>query len=350
MTRHRRSRIRIVVLFVAAVMSAVCSQPAQAWNDAGHMLVARIAWLRMTPEERAKVSEVLKQHPHYESYLIAKCPDDVSRDEWAFLKAATWSDYIRPPKTLGPDEIAKHERHKFHRGPWHYINFPYRAGQAESTLPAEALPNETNILQQIDTSEKVLRRVLKKDVGAVADISRDANRAVRVCWLFHLIGDLHQPMHAIALVDEKLFPEGDHGDQGGNLLAIRADANAKPQRLHAYWDGILGYDSRFSSVCDFADLLSRDPTLAPDKLEELTSHKQSRDWAAESFAAAKAHAYLDGKLPLVVYADVEDKKIAADKVPAVSSIDGAASRTLARRRIVLAGNRLAETLKATVAK
>jgi hypothetical protein len=339
-----------MILSVVATLFIVLCEPARAWNDAGHMLIARIAWLRMTPAERAKVSEVLKKHPHYESYLIDKCPDDVSRDEWAFLKAATWSDYIRPPKTMEPEKVATHERHKFHRGPWHYVNFPYRAGQEESALPPDPLPNETNILEQIDISQKVLRGALKSDPGTASGISPDANRAVRVCWLFHLIGDLHQPLHAVALIDEKLFPEGDHGDQGGNLLAIRPDANAKPQRLHAYWDGILGYDSRFTSVCDFAELLSRDPTLAPDKLEELANHKTPRDWAAESYAAAKTHVYRDGRLPLVLYADVESKKIGEDKIPAVSTFDGASSRTLARRRMVLAGHRLAETLKSVLAK
>lgn len=350
MTRNNRTWNAPLILVVAVIASVACSAPVRAWNDAGHMLIARIAWLRMTPAERAKVSEVLKQHPHYGSYLIAKCPDDVPRDEWAFLRAATWSDYIRPPKTMEPEKVAAHERHKFHRGPWHYVNFPYRAGQTESALPSEPLPNETNILMQIETSQKVVQKLLKFDPGAVPDISHEANRAVRVCWLFHLIGDLHQPLHAVALVDEKLFPNGHHDDQGGNLLAIRPDSNSKPQRLHAYWDGILGYDSRFSSVCDFADLLSRDPTLASDKLEELATHKHPRDWAAESFAAAKTHAYREGKLPLVLYADVERKTIGEDKVPAVSTFDGANSRTLARRRLVLAGNRLAETLKSVLAK
>lgn len=343
-------RRRIVLLSVAAALLIVLSEPARAWNDAGHMLVARIAWLRMSPEQRTQVCDLLKQHPHYESYLTAKCPPEVAREEWAFLRAATWSDYIRPPKTLAPEKVALHERHKFHRGVWHYVNFPYRAGQSESALPRDPLPNQTNIVDQIDVSQKVLQKVLKSDPGAVMDISHEANRAVRVCWLFHLIGDLHQPLHAVALVDDKLFPEGDHGDQGGNLLAIRPDSMSKPQRLHSYWDGILGYDSRFSSVCDFAELLARDPTLAPDKLEELATHKQPRDWAAESYAAAKTHVYRDGKFPLVVYADVDSQKVAADQVPAVSTFDGATSRTLARRRMVVAGHRLAETLKSALGK
>lgn len=338
------------VCLVMFVVLIVLASPAFAWNDAGHMLIARIAWLRMSPDERAKVSDVLKRHPHYESYLTDKCPADVAREEWAFLRAATWSDYIRPPKSLDPEKVASHDRHKFHRGPWHYVNFPYKAGQSESALPRDPLPNETNILKEIETSQKVVQKLLKFDPGASAGISHEANRAVRVCWLFHLIGDLHQPLHAVALVDNELFPEGDHGDQGGNLLAVRPDATAKPQRLHSYWDGILGYDSRFSSVCDFADLLSRDPTLATEKLDELATHKTPRDWAAESYAAAKTLVYLDGKFPLVRYADLEGNKSAEEKVPAVSTFVGANSRTFARRRMVLAGHRLADTLKTALAK
>ena len=137
---------RLVLLSAGAALLIVLSEPAWAWNDAGHMLIARIAWLRMTPEQRTQVSDVLKQHPHYESYLTDKCPPDVAREEWAFLRAATWSDYIRPPKSLSSEKLATHERHKFHRGPWHYVNFPYKAGQSESALPRDPLPNETNIL------------------------------------------------------------------------------------------------------------------------------------------------------------------------------------------------------------
>ena len=57
---------------------------------------------------------------------------------------------------------------------------------------------------------------------------------------------------------------------------------------------------------------------------------------------------LDGKLPLVLYSEVDSKKAGEDKVPAVSTFDSANFRTLARRRMVLAGNRLAETLNAAL--
>ncbi|MBC7816833.1 MAG: S1/P1 nuclease [Planctomycetaceae bacterium] len=336
---------RLVLLSAGAVLLIVLAEPARAWNDAGHMAVARIAWLRLTEPQRQAVFTRLKAHPHFESSLIYKRPENATDAEWAFLRASTWSDYIRPPKSYSKEKVAEHAKYRFHRGVWHYVNFPYHAGQKESELPREALPNETNIVAQIEQSLDVLRGKTKRDPGAVAGLSSEANDAVRICWLFHLVGDLHQPMHAVALVDQKLFPEGDHGDQGGNLLAIRRSESDKPMRLHACWDGMLSSDSRFDAVCQLADELTHDPLLTPEKFPELVQHRQVRDWAAESYLLAKTHVYRDGQFPQVRWEDVESRKVPADKVPALSEQQAAQSHQLARRRIALAGYRLAEALK-----
>lgn len=344
-----RSVGRVGSIFVAAMLAiGFLASPVWAWNDAGHMVVARIAWLRLTEAQREAVFQRMKAHPHFETSLIYKRPENASDAEWAFLRASTWSDYIRPPKTYSKEEVAAHERHKFHRGVWHYVNYPYRSGQKESALPRDPLPNETNIIPQIEQSLSILSGKTKLDPGAVAGLSAEANDAVRFCWLFHLVGDLHQPMHAVALVDEKLFPEGDHGDQGGNLLAIRRSESDKPMRLHACWDGMLGYDSRFDAVCKMAEELTHDPALAPDKFPELTQHLKVRDWAGESFALAKTYIYRDGKFPQVRYADYDSRQVTSDKVPALTEAQAAESYQIARRRIALAGYRLAEALKSTI--
>ena len=44
--------------------------------------------------------------------------------KWSFIRAATWSDWVRS----GPPE-----RTKFHRGTWHYVNRPYIARQHTHT-------------------------------------------------------------------------------------------------------------------------------------------------------------------------------------------------------------------------
>ena len=55
-----------------------------------------------------------------------------------------------------------------------------------------------------------------------------AERAVLLCWYFHLIGDLHQPLHAASLYTPKLFPSG---DKGGNEIKFGTKMN-----LHHFWD------------------------------------------------------------------------------------------------------------------
>ena len=46
------------------------------------------------------------------------------------------------------------------------------------------------------------------------------DRAVAACWLFHLVGDIHQPLHnASYFLSDKSFLTG---DLGGNRFGIKA--------------------------------------------------------------------------------------------------------------------------------
>ena len=49
--------MRSVALIVALLMSG----PTFAWNDKGHMVVARLAWNQLTEQQRAKVVAVLRR-------------------------------------------------------------------------------------------------------------------------------------------------------------------------------------------------------------------------------------------------------------------------------------------------
>lgn len=337
--------VKAITGYLAVALLMICvARPAAAWNDAGHYVIARIAWLRLNDSQREAVQRVLRQHPHYDKYLAADRPMGVSEAEWVFVRAATWADFVRPPKGF-KGEAASHPIHKFHRGPWHYINYPYFAGQKSSSLPTQPLANETNILQELERSINVLAGKRADDSDAVAGLSAEANKAVRLTWLFHLLGDLHQPLHVTALVDDKLFPAGDHGDQGGNKLAIRRDAMSKPINLHSFWDGMLGSDSRFAHVSQLADELTHDPQLMADTLPEFGQHRTILSWAAEGYSAAKSNVYLDGRLPRVLMSDFDAGTLKADRVPVLSERDLAKAHTLAKRRVTLAGYRLAEKLR-----
>ncbi len=338
-----------LISFVAVCAVALASiGSVAAWNDAGHLTIARIAWSRLTDSQREKVVALLRKHPHRDSLLLKNRPEGATEEEWLFIRAAVWPDHIRPPRNLTRDQIEIHPIYKFHRSPWHYVNFPYRAGQHESGLPAHPLPGEglhpTNILDQLDLTMKVLKDETSHDPGRVDGITDEQNKAVRLGWLSHLIGDLHQPLHTVALIDEDKFPNGAHSDLGGNLLAIRTHIGAPPYKLHAFWDDRLGTDSHFPTVRDLAEVLTHDPAHSPEHLPEYSQHHSFRQWAAESYQAAKATAYQDGHLQFVLWDDYDHRRITIDDVPILPQGAEAKANKLARRRAVLAGYRLAGKL------
>ena len=339
-------------LFALAFLGSLVARPLWAWNDAGHLTMARIAWERLNDAQRKAVVDILRKHPHREQILLKNRPESASDSEWMFVRASVWPDHVRPPRTLPREEIATHPIHRFHRSTWHYVNFPYRAGQQESALPAEPImgdePDATNILEQLELSMKVLTGEVTDDPDRAEDVSDDENKAVRLCWLFHLLGDLHQPLHAATLVDEEKFPTGAHTDLGGNMIIIRAHIGGPPYKLHAFWDDRLGTDSFFPTVRDLAELLTHDPRLTPVQLPEFSQHREFRQWAAESYEAAKTHVYRDGHLPFALSNDYERRQIKLDEVPILPLGVEADANKLARRRIVLAGYRMAEKLKQIV--
>ena len=67
-----------------------------------------------------------------------------------------------------------------------------------------------------------------------ADAS-DESRSIFLCWLLHLVGDLHQPLHTSTLIS-KQFP---NGDLGGNLFLVSLKEGGPAVVLHTYWDALL---------------------------------------------------------------------------------------------------------------
>ena len=106
----------------------------------------------------------------------------------------------------------------------------------------------------------------------------------------HLVGDIHQPLHAISMYSED-FPDG---DRGGNSIVVRE--NDIVMRLHAYWDGALGNSDAYEAIEFLADNIVNDPQLQRGKLRELAERPAFASWAEESYRYAAALAYLNGRL------------------------------------------------------
>jgi S1/P1 Nuclease len=98
-------------------------------------------------------------------------------------------------------------------------------------------------------------------------------------FLLHLVGDVHQPLHA-----------ADDHDMGGNKKLVAA-ARRNPGNLHRYWD------------VEFVERLGVDPRQVaaslvgqiPEQQRQAWSSGTPADWALEAFTLARDDAY--GLLP-----------------------------------------------------
>jgi S1/P1 Nuclease len=90
---------RLPTVFLAAAITAVRVAPAWAWNDAGHMLVAQIAWDNMTPAARANAIRLLRS-ANADTRLVFPLGVGMLNSleqQQQFLHAAIWPDSMRKP-------------------------------------------------------------------------------------------------------------------------------------------------------------------------------------------------------------------------------------------------------------
>ncbi|MDB5306875.1 MAG: hypothetical protein JWO38_1077 [Gemmataceae bacterium] len=329
-------------------------RPAQAWHEIGHMSVALIAYRQLDDGQQKKVQEILKEHPHFDLFLSADAPADARPDEWVVMRAAIWPDWVRSPRSAGQGMTKIKE--EFNRPSWHFVNKPIR-----HLVGADPTTRAT-IEENIGNPKKDRGEVLKKLPDLLAGLNGPNNgdlpslvstslkptinasesRAIALCWVLHLVGDLHQPLHAAALFSK----DSVDGDRGGNGFIIRWQNRAAD--LHSIWDGGFGWDelkgsdgSQYAAV----DLLVRDLSKRIKPTQQDLGVTSPDAWSEESLKLAQTMAYfVNGKLlPGVFVGPLEHRPHAADldKLP-----DGYGTRVqeVAEQRVTLAGCRLKNVL------
>src|SRR5215475_10970324 len=74
-----------------------------------------------------------------------------------------------------------------HRALWHYINWPFKPdGQPRTVQTRE--PEAVNILTAMAENERIARNGTDPE-----------RKAIALAWIFHLVGDIHQPLHTAQL-------------------------------------------------------------------------------------------------------------------------------------------------------
>jgi hypothetical protein len=187
MSHHMTPSRRTASLLLLTL--AVLPLPASAWNIPGRMLSAAIAYQvlrKENPQTITKVAAVLEKHPWYANQWQAKLQDvpAADRDMVLFMQAARW-----------PDDVRLRDK-QYHQARWHYINWLFKPdGQLASVQTRD--PEPVNILSAMAENEAVV----KNGNGG------NERRAIVLAWLFHLAGDIHQPLHTAQLFTTD-YPQG----------------------------------------------------------------------------------------------------------------------------------------------
>jgi hypothetical protein len=331
--------------FMTLLAFALVPASAYGWSDAGHKIVASIAFRQLTPAEQQKVVAILEAHPRFEADFVKRMPAEIAkapdalRHESLFQQAAVWPDMARG--------FAEPLKEQFHRSTWHFINLPLFLRPADERalkdrltvnvsldVPPLDAPDEAkramNVIQAIRHARKLL---------AAPDAAK-ADKALMLAWLFHLVGDVHQPLHSSAMFSRGAFPEG---DRGGNGILTRQRGN-----LHRLWDQFLGESLNLANARKKALALLDAPgtealgMAAAGNLDEAVWLAESHKLAAEVAYDADVMAHLR-----VVERAGDPKKVEPLNLP--ETYLKTAGRE-AGNRAVQAGFRLAAVLKALVAE
>lgn len=220
-------------LISTLLMAFLVATPAMGWHAVGHKATASIAFDYLDPARQADIVSVLRAHPRFEEDFASRMPDvvargsDAQKGRWLFEQASIWPDLIQ---TLSEDI-----RREYNKSRWHYINrLVWLTNEDEAALKPQLDHNmETEFSPPMRQNLNIVQALRGNLQIWKSDSASEGEKAVAFCWILHLAGDLHQPLHTVALFSKEFFPKG---DRGGNSIQVVWGGETK--NLHAVWDGL----------------------------------------------------------------------------------------------------------------
>jgi S1/P1 Nuclease len=204
---------------------------------------------------------LLEKHPWYANQWQARLQNvsvvERERDLVLFMQAARW-----------PDDIRIQDKGQ-NRPSWHYINLPFKPEGQPANVQARE-PEPVNILTAMAENESRARN------------ENDPERkAIALAWLFHLVGDIHQPLHTTQLFTVE-YPTG---DRGGNQICVRVRQAGQPMDLHRFWDDGITSSSNLTRLRNEATVLRNRQGFQRGQLTEL-ANTDIEAWVKESYEIA----------------------------------------------------------------
>jgi hypothetical protein len=249
--------MKTIKLYFLSFLFFIISNNSFAWGSRGHAIVAEIAFAYLD----ADTKKVLLQ------YL----------DGMTIQEASTWMDNIKDDHSYD------------YMKPHHYVNFD--KGENVVNNPGA---NIISVLSTTINQLKSNKNLSKEDIKQ------------KICIIFHLIGDLHQPLHV-----------GYGDDKGGNQMQI--NFNGSGTNLHSFFDSsIIKYKNITAQDCLNDNRITNSQLIDFQTIDVLT-------WATQS------RSYLDG-----IY-NFEGHKVSEEYVES--------NALIIKTQLFKAGLRLASVLK-----
>jgi hypothetical protein len=208
---------------LASIIAILSPSAALAWGKTGHRVVGQIAEQHLNPRAKAGVKRILGVE--------------------TLAEASNWPDFMKSDPSPFWQQTAS---------PWHYVTVP-----TGKTYDEVGAPPEGDAVVALERYSAVIR-------DRKASLA-DKQTALR--FIIHLVGDLHQPLHA-----------GNGTDRGGNDR--RVTFFGRSTNLHSVWDSGL-IDETQLSYSEMAAWLNARITPVDFKAWAVTD---PRVWIAESTA------------------------------------------------------------------
>jgi hypothetical protein len=177
------------------LLLCVATPRSWAWGHEGHRLTALVAEQYLTPETKAQIAELLSV-------------DSTSKETLADV--APWADSYR----------AEHPE----TGKWHFVDIPKAEAKYDRNRDCPVSESDPKSPWRDCVTDRILYfegRLGNKDLSL-------EQRAIALKFVVHLIGDIHQPFHAL----------GD--DRGGNGITVSFMGSSMCDtytcNLHGVWD------------------------------------------------------------------------------------------------------------------
>ena len=230
-------RLQAFIILLTAATCLALPLPVSAWKSDGHRVVGAGAVVLLDSTARASLVEILG-----------------SDSDQAMGEICSWADTVRDT----------------HEWSWsarmHYVNIPrstrhYLPGRdcADGMCAPSAIVKYANELNRPGLNPEQRKQAL--------------------AWVCHLVGDLHQPLHA-----------GYRDDLGGNAVDI--EYKGESYNLHRFWDAVVINENLAPG-----DSWSRPPLESSWTRVPYSWYPQDvMDWTDESHALATRSAYPPGKV------------------------------------------------------